>query len=82
MCSQDDAPDTKKHFTRAPVQDGSLPRDLALLSILEATFFFFFFSPRAETPAVAAASHHVILLSKILLVRGDVCGNLILSAKR
>ena len=27
MCSQDDAPDTKKHFTRAPVQDGSLPWD-------------------------------------------------------
>ena len=27
MCSQDDAPDTKKHFTRAPVQDRLLPGD-------------------------------------------------------
>lgn len=49
MCSQDDAPDTKKHFTRDPVQDGWLSGDkAALLSTAQVTAFF---PPLTQTPA-------------------------------
>lgn len=65
MCSQDDAPDTKKHFTRAPVQDGSAPRDRRASF---RPFPFLFLSP-TETPAGAAASRRVLEDSERRLTR-------------
>ena len=48
MCSQDDAPDTKKHFTRAPVQDGSLPRECCSSFHLRSYNPLFFFSANRD----------------------------------
>lgn len=55
MCSQDDAPDTKKHFTRTPLQDKSLPGE-SRSSFHPQSYNPFFFPP-AETPDGLISCH-------------------------
>lgn len=81
MCFQDDAPDTKKHFTGDPVQDGSLPGEccssfhlrscspLSLSTNRDACWF-----------ALDSLWSCDLNFLKIFLVRGDLLGgNLTLS---
>lgn len=49
MCFQDDAPDTKKHFTRDPVQEKLLPGECcSSFHLRSSSSLFFFFSTNRD----------------------------------